>query len=419
MKKILLTGVDFNSPNRGVAALSYGALTCLLNKGSNIEIGVWNTQGFCKNVIKSQKVSLLSKKIPYYETNLATSTWILIISSIYRILPGLISRPLINKSFFLKKINEYDLIIDLSLGDSFSDFYTWKRAVLHSLTKFIPYNLGKPIYMFPQTIGPFRGRFGTTVCKMAINLVKKVYTRENISYGVTNKLLKDKSKLAYAADMAFLLQPDETYKIDSLVKIQNGYKYIGLNISGLLYVDKKRQELLGKEFDYPKLLMRTIELFLDKGKTKIVLIPHVYIQSNDNLYNFNEDDLVAIKDFYAKLPAKYKKKVIIVDENLDCRELKKIISSLDFFIGSRMHSCIAALSSNIPCVLISYSYKFRGILEKMRMTELECNPKKISEKKMLQRIEDIYKRKKQIKNKLIVSNKKMKESASSCGDILG
>jgi polysaccharide pyruvyl transferase WcaK-like protein len=42
-------------------------------------------------------------------------------------------------------------------------------------------------------------------------------------------------------------------------------------------------------------------------------------------------------------------------------EIKGIIGLCDFFIGSRMHSCIAALSQGIPTIGVAYSKKFIGI----------------------------------------------------------
>lgn len=411
--KVLFTGVDFCSSNRGVAALSYGSLICLLNKNENLRIGVWNTMGFTKNCKKVQEVTLIKTKVPLCETNIFTTLYILFLSFLFRGFPKFFKRFLLSLSPYLREFIDYDLIIDLSYGDSFSDFYTWKRAVLNSLTKFIPYNLGKTIYMFPQTIGPFRTKFGLKLCQVAINLAEKVYVREVISYQVAQKLLKDKSKLFLKTDMSFLLASDENYEVNFLSK---SYRYIGINISGLLYDEKRRYKLLRKDFDYRGLLFKLTKFFLSQENTRIVFIPHAY-----DFYGNNpkfDDDLKAIKKFITILPGEFRENINVINEDLSCGELKKIISSMNFFIGSRMHACIAALSSNVPSALISYSYKFRGILEKMRITEIECNPEKISEDQIIQKINAIYSRREEIKNKLIESNKRMKKSAYSCGDIL-
>ena len=40
-----------------------------------------------------------------------------------------------------------------------------------------------------------------------------------------------------------------------------------------------------------------------------------------------------------------------------------MIGVCDFFVGSRLHSCIAALSQGIPTIGIAYSKKFKGVFE--------------------------------------------------------
>jgi polysaccharide pyruvyl transferase WcaK-like protein len=42
-------------------------------------------------------------------------------------------------------------------------------------------------------------------------------------------------------------------------------------------------------------------------------------------------------------------------------EAKSYISGLDFFMGARMHACIAAFSSGVPVFPVSYSRKFFGL----------------------------------------------------------
>jgi polysaccharide pyruvyl transferase WcaK-like protein len=47
----------------------------------------------------------------------------------------------------------------------------------------------------------------------------------------------------------------------------------------------------------------------------------------------------------------------------DHHEIKYLIGQCDFFLGSRMHACIGALSQCVPAVGLAYSGKFAGVLE--------------------------------------------------------
>jgi colanic acid/amylovoran biosynthesis protein len=51
----------------------------------------------------------------------------------------------------------------------------------------------------------------------------------------------------------------------------------------------------------------------------------------------------------------------------DQHEIKAVIGRCDFFIGSRMHSCIAALSQGIPTIGVAYSKKFEGVFDSIGM----------------------------------------------------
>jgi polysaccharide pyruvyl transferase WcaK-like protein len=56
-----------------------------------------------------------------------------------------------------------------------------------------------------------------------------------------------------------------------------------------------------------------------------------------------------------------------VTHDYDQHEIKGVIGMCDFFIGSRMHACIAALSQGIPTAALAYSKKFLGVFKTVGM----------------------------------------------------
>jgi len=54
-----------------------------------------------------------------------------------------------------------------------------------------------------------------------------------------------------------------------------------------------------------------------------------------------------------------------------------VIGLCGFFVGSRMHACIAALSQNIPAVAVAYSDKFLGVLETIGIPTLAADARKL------------------------------------------
>jgi polysaccharide pyruvyl transferase WcaK-like protein len=50
-----------------------------------------------------------------------------------------------------------------------------------------------------------------------------------------------------------------------------------------------------------------------------------------------------------------------VQGDYQVNEIKSLIGKCEFFLGSRLHACIGALSQHVPAVGLDYSGKFKGI----------------------------------------------------------
>jgi polysaccharide pyruvyl transferase WcaK-like protein len=90
----------------------------------------------------------------------------------------------------------------------------------------------------------------------------------------------------------------------------------------------------------------------------LLLVPHTYAPPGDP-----ESDNEACHRLKQSLPAELQARVRVVTGDYDAHQLKGIVARCGFFVGSRMHSCIAALSQGVPCVGVAYSMKFRGVFE--------------------------------------------------------
>jgi colanic acid/amylovoran biosynthesis protein len=96
---------------------------------------------------------------------------------------------------------------------------------------------------------------------------------------------------------------------------------------------------------------------------RIVLVPHV-------LGEGEESDTAACIRFYNELDPILRKRVQVIREAYDQQETKFLIGQCDFFIGARMHACIAAISQAVPAVCLAYSRKFIGVMEGIEQADL-------------------------------------------------
>ena len=177
-----------------------------------------------------------------------------------------------------------------------------------------------------------------------VNKYSAIFVRESLSKDVFDKCIKDKDKTYKVCDPAFHLEIKETELPKSFL-VGNT---LGLNISHLVFKDKNDpNDIMYKN------IYNLIDYVLDETDMNVCLIPHVY-----NIEN-NSQDIEVLRNIYKKY--EQDERVSLIDKELSCTELKYIISKCRFFIGSRTHATIAAYSTAVPCIAVSYSVKSRGI----------------------------------------------------------
>lgn len=237
-----------------------------------------------------------------------------------------------------------DLILDIGEGDSFSDIYGSKRLLFHIATKVMATGGGRPLIFSPQTLGPFTGTVSGWLADRVLSRAALVCTRDALSStfyrarGLAVPMLE-------VTDVAFALpyQPRESV---------TDRPQVGLNVSGLLWSGgfTGRNEF-GLRMDYRQLVLDLVDWFQGPGGADVWLVPHVVTPDWPV-----EDDWHASTQVAALRPD-----VRLVGPFADPSAAKSFISGLDFFAGARMHACIAAFSSGVPCVPMAYSRKFTGL----------------------------------------------------------
>jgi polysaccharide pyruvyl transferase WcaK-like protein len=127
---------------------------------------------------------------------------------------------------------------------------------------------------------------------------------------------------------------------------------VGINVSGLLYGGGYTgANEFGLTVNYREFTNRLIEALLKMPGVTVELICHV------NAPHMPADDDGAAADAVKEQhPA-----VVRVPNFTSPSAAKSHISGLDFLVGARMHATIAAYSSGVPVLPVSYSRKFEGL----------------------------------------------------------
>jgi len=281
-----------------------------------------------------------------------------------------------------KTYQEADFILDIGQGDSLADIYGKKRFNWIFSQYLLGMKYKKPYCILPQTIGPFYNQsISSKACK-GLQYAKCVMTRDKQSYDYIKGLLPNKP-VTECIDVAFFL-PHKKKEFNS------DYTHIGLNISALLWHGGyTRDNQFGLKVNYQSLITSVIEHFLSLERVKLHLIPHVvgserhvendYAVSYDLFEEYNHPNLILSPLF------------------LDPISAKNYIAGMDFFMGARMHSTIAAFSSEVPVYPMAYSRKFNGLFNDTLQYPYMADMKAQSGAEILAAIKQLYEQRAQLK----------------------
>ena len=278
----------------------------------------------------------------------------------------LTARTMLDPRCFARAVAPLDCVLDISSGDSFTDIYPLKRFGWIVLTKAIVVMQGVPLVFSPQTIGPFAG---ATVAKRALGRLARwtmrraraVTVRDGRSFDAVRVLVPGIEPVM-SAEVAFALPWTPAAHLAAVSPASAGQRWrIGLNVSGLLWrggYTGRGEFNLG--YDYKALMIAVIESLLAAGTYRIELFCHV-VGTGVLVDNGDGDGDSGVADELAlRYPA-----LVRVADFASPSAAKSYISGLDLVIAARMHACIAAFSSGVPVVPVSYSRKFEGLFDSL------------------------------------------------------
>jgi len=322
--KIGLMGFEFSSPNKGCEALTYSFLDMLDRYFTEKqEIEIYNFTEYDLGFLPKKYPRMYFEKIPFKLKDI--------------------------KCKYLRKLRDCDVVFDVTMGDSFSDIYSLDYFHYLLKQKLVAAYVSRRYVLLPQTYGPFQSEKILGKIKSVLKHALEIYCRDALS----QKLLKEKFGINHAiltSDMAFQLPYDKL-----LFSFQNtGKVRLGINVSGLLYKGGFHSEnQFQMTVDYKKYIKDVMEYYLSKPEEyEIYLIPHVI----DSCVNAKDDDTKAIGELKKAFP-----QVHVAPAFETPVEAKSYIANMDLFIGSRMHSTVAAFSSGVVTIPVSYSRKFEGL----------------------------------------------------------
>ncbi len=397
---ILIVGHD-TFENKGCQALIYTTTRMLKDtfQDAVFKVFSWDPEyDAARYSIQGIACDFIRHKFNTNEFSLRNRLWLFLNGALKIRTDRLLYAP----QYFYDALSWADIVV-VSGGDILADY--GEAAVKHYFFPVaVAIALGKPVYVFAQSISRYKDPALQRFCKRYLDKVALITVREKISYDYL-KELGIKAPYHQTADPAFTLRPSVEKRIKEIVdmeKIQlDGKPVIGFSVS-------KTVTRWG-ENSYEKfihVIAETIDMLAENYPgSQFVFIPHVtYRNDKEN------DDRVAGRDVYQHVSCK--SRVFLIEGDYTCEEMKGIIGRCHLFVGARTHATIASVSQLIPTIALAYSTKAFGIMDGIldhRLCVLDV--REMSAEKLTSMIKNLLSQKEQVLLQMNERLKKIKEAS--------
>lgn len=291
-------------------------------------------------IFKNGKVfTSTAAKAASFSLNLLSLAWTLLV---YKKWPGLAPEELTQT---LDALAGADVFI--SKGGSFicndsggirGDISLFKLLVPFAIAK----RLGVRTVVLGQSLGPFTTRSSRVLFRLFSRYIDRIYLRERVGLKYLTFMGPNfaRQKLDDCPDVAFALEA-ELFK--PVIEIGDR-PAIGLTIVNHRFADESARET------YVDIICRAVDFFAKRIEgAKFYIFPQVLSPHVDGSVDIELSKIVA-----ARCRRQYGVTPEVLEGDYDARALKETYRRMRFFIATRLHSSIFAVSAGVPTVVFGY-----------------------------------------------------------------
>jgi colanic acid/amylovoran biosynthesis protein len=261
--------------------------------------------------------------------------------------------------FLINAFQQADLVAAVS-GNQFlsNGKYGWPFPLV-AFPVWLSHFLGKPFYVMPQSIGPFKRNWERWIFKELYSRARQVNLRDQVSMDLAHTLGLPFEKVHFEPDPAFAFEAASRVEAEEILRkygFCSNQPVIGLTIIPPLsrVLD---QDIMSRYY-------RDLAIVLDEftGEFGIQVLLFGQVTGPTTI----EDDRIAGRNL---LQLTSKGRVTMVDEVLSPAQLKACYGCMNLMIASRLHSAIFAMGAGVPTLVIGYFTKSRGLMRAMGLEE--------------------------------------------------
>jgi colanic acid/amylovoran biosynthesis protein WcaK/AmsJ len=281
----------------------------------------------------------------------------------------------------IRKYGQYDVVIAAGGG------YFITKGKQRKLLRYLNYNdsllfaydffaatfFGKPFVLYSQSIGPFHSPRDFDLLRPFLAKANIIMCREDLTMarladqGLTN--------ITRTEDVAFNLEA-RPCNVLSRHGLNDGSIKIGMTVRECL--PKLEQSVY--EFQIAKFISTLLHR---NPQVRIIFMPQVVYESG------GDNDLHTAERIQSLIEPEYLDRVNVLYDDLHPSELKYVIGQMNYFIGTRFHSCIFALSSLVRTVALSYEPKTNGIMHGLGMSRFVIDVTDVTAENLMNLLDEL------------------------------
>ncbi len=252
----------------------------------------------------------------------------------------------------------------------------WSMLLSRTCEIMVARSLGKPVVMFPNSVGPFRTWMGRFLAKFSLSSCDHLLIRDSISYGIIKRLdIKASKILTY--DTALLYTPQQK-------NVHNDFPSPSLGVCPGIYSHSLSKE---ETKNYILAHAKALDAAIDKHGFSVVFLPH-YVSG------FPNDDLHVSKLILYKMKNKHRAKIVNAS---GVEEFKLYLDQMDMIISSKMHPAVLGASGYVPLLGIVYDHKQTSFFERLGMIDCTLGLRMVSYEHLSVKIDQVWERNDQLK----------------------
>ena len=389
-----IMGTPLSSGNRGVLALGASLARLSIEAAPDVEVVLFGSHRDNDPVVmrplgRDHRIKMVAWRLSP-RGPLRQHLFVIVAASFfYRFVPfKKMQRWLAETIPWIGALETTDVVGDVRGGDSFSDIYGLERFLVATLPVASVIWVKGTIVQFPQTYGPYTTLTARFVARWILRRSSTIIARDTTSQAIAQELVGARHIVQLSPDVAFALHVDPLINVhlDGRTFEPLPSQLIGLNVNGLMFNGGYTgKNMFGLKMNYRLFLTELVKRLLSVHCGRLILVPHTYASVGDA-----ESDNDASRQLKESLPVDLRARVSVVTGEYDAHQLKSIIGQSDFFVGSRMHSCIGALSQGVPCVGVAYSMKFQGVFASVGMERSIIDARSVDSEEAVNRVIELY-----------------------------